>query len=348
MLPRPTRSLLASAVPLLVVLAATDRAGAQSASEQAAAEALFKQGRELMAAGKYAEACAKLAESERIDPAAGTALNLATCYERGGQLASAWVTYKDAARLAQRASQPERARLARQKVDELEPRLPTLTIVVGTGKDRSDLQVKRDGEGVGRAEWDTPIPVDPGGHTVEASAPGFQAWQTRVDVAGPGTKASVEVPALEPLPAPPPASTALPAPASTAAPVSSAAPPPATPPPPNGSGQRTIGVVVGGLGLGSAVLGAVFGAKARSDNNDAKTHCLIDSACDAAGISSTQDAQHAATYSTVLFAAGGVLLATGVVLYVTAPSSRSGAAASVGLGSVADGSGFGATLRRTW
>src|SRR5580698_2670520 len=108
---------------LLAALAFAPDARAQSSSDQAAAEALFKQGRDLMASGQYAEACPKLAESERLDPAPGTLLNLATCYERNGQVASAWVTYKEAATVARKADQPERAQLARRKAAELEPKL---------------------------------------------------------------------------------------------------------------------------------------------------------------------------------------------------------------------------------
>ena len=77
---------LASACSLWL---ATGVVGAQGASDKAAAEALFDQGVRLMKQNNFAEACPKLEESDRIDPAVGTLLYLGECYERVGKTASA-------------------------------------------------------------------------------------------------------------------------------------------------------------------------------------------------------------------------------------------------------------------
>jgi hypothetical protein len=310
-----------SGCPILIAaLALAPAARAQSSSDQAAAEALFKQGRDLMASGQYAEACPKLAESERLDPAPGTLLNLATCYERNGQVASAWVTFKEAATAARKADQTERARLATEKAAALEPSLPTLTIVVPPASDVPDLEVRRDGEVVGRAEWGAPIPLDPGPHAIEARAAGRLPWQGQAPALGVGTKASVEVPPLAMLPegqgAPIPA-TAPATPARTALPAAMDTTP--AEPVHSGRTQRAIGWVTGGVGLAGVAVGAVFGAIAMSDNNQASNGC-ISNVCTQQGFSSTHDAKNAATASTVAFAVGGGLVAVGLVLWLTAPA----------------------------
>jgi hypothetical protein len=337
------------AMALATTTAAT--AGAQTSGDQAAAEALFKQGRDLMASGHLAEACPKLAESQRLDPGTGTLLNLATCYERNGQLASAWVTYKEAATAAQKTDQPERAQLARHKAAELEPKLPTLTIVVPVAADRPDLQVRRDGEAIGRAGWGVPIPVDPGVHSVEATAPGRKAWQGQASIEGVAAQASVEVPPLAELP--PEATAIAPSPpgapiATTAVPFAASTPAAAPPAASHGSAQRTIGLVTGGLGLAGLIVGTTFGVIAGSDNKDAKTDCPTDSTCNPQGFASTQSALHAATASTVAFVAGGALTAAGLVLYLTAPSESPRSSGRLGVSPIVGAGAGGLALHGGW
>ena len=57
---------------------------------RAAAQAAFEEGRRLADAGDYAGAAERFEQSERLDPALGTVLNLANCYEHARRLASAW------------------------------------------------------------------------------------------------------------------------------------------------------------------------------------------------------------------------------------------------------------------
>ena len=62
----------------MVVLAPASAFAQLSAQDKAVADSFFNEGIKLLRAGKFVDACPKLAESERIDPAVGTALYLAS------------------------------------------------------------------------------------------------------------------------------------------------------------------------------------------------------------------------------------------------------------------------------
>ncbi|HMJ10468.1 MAG TPA: hypothetical protein VK524_03625, partial [Polyangiaceae bacterium] len=155
---------------LLVCALASNSAGAQSSTDAVLAETLYRQGRELMAAGKAAEACPKFAESHRLDPATGTQLNLASCYEAVGKLASAWLAYTEAAVTARRDGRVDRVRFAEERIALLEPKLSRLTINVSPGADAAGLEVRLNGALLGAASRGVPSPVDPGTYRIEATA----------------------------------------------------------------------------------------------------------------------------------------------------------------------------------
>src|SRR5262245_59132112 len=113
----------ASIIACMVTLAATHPALAQS-RDAATAEALFRQGRAAMESKNFQEACPKFAESQKLDPAAGTLMNLATCEEKLGKLASAWQHWKEA--LDALPQKDDRVTFAKGRVDELEKKLPRL------------------------------------------------------------------------------------------------------------------------------------------------------------------------------------------------------------------------------
>jgi hypothetical protein len=312
-----------AAALLVVALSVTHGARAQTAADKAAAEELFRQGRTLTKENRYGEACPKFAESQRLDPAVGTELNLARCYEANGQTASAWATYKDVATAAERAGQRDRSRLARRHASDLEKRLSRMTIEVAQPDTRGEsISVQRDGERVDRAEWNAPIPLDPGEHTVVATAPGRQSWSTKVTV-GAGESLKVSVPPLAVMPAPSPTIEGSTSPATSDSP---AGPEPASnlpaQPEPAHAGRtwRTVGLATAGVGIVGIGVASVLGVVAKGTYDGA--HCPSNNTCDSSGLSATSAARSDATAATVMFAVGGVALVGGIVLYLlSAPKS---------------------------
>jgi len=310
----------ASLAPACCLFLSAAPAWAQAnASDKAAAEALFDQGRALMRQNSFAEACPKLEESERVDPAVGTLLYLGECYERVGKTASAWATFREAASLAGTSNQSDRARIAAGRAQDLEPKLSRLSVELSpeVGKIQG-VVVKRGSQRLEPSLYGTPLPVDPGDYRIEVSAPGYETWSTPIKVEAGGATASVRVPALTPTKASAPAAPAAVPTTSSAGPShpeSSAAPAArdhAT------STQQVLGLVVGGVGLIGVGLGSYFGIRAISKNSDAEAHCPKGSLCnDNEGVELTTKARRDAVASNIAFVAGGVLVATGAVLYLT-------------------------------
>jgi hypothetical protein len=182
---------IACTTSLVIALAAP--AAAEDANDSQRAERLFVEASALMDDHQYAEACPKLAASQRFDPAIGTQFNLALCYERIGRLGSAWRNYADVERLSHAAGKTSREEAARQKLAELRPRTPHLVVTAAD----PDVTASVDGERVDRDSW-TFYAVDAGAHTVEATAPAKKPWRVEVSVAASGAGAAVPV-AVPPL-----------------------------------------------------------------------------------------------------------------------------------------------------
>jgi len=228
---------------------------AQTGADRALAEALYDEGRRLMAEGQIAPACAKLEESQRLDPATGTLLNLAACREREGRIATAWMLFKDAAAAARRDGRQDRVEYADGKVAELDPRVSRLTIEVPAASATEGLEIRLDGVVVRSVAWGIPTPVDGGQHVVEATAPGREPFRAEVVIAAEGGNERLAVPALVPAVAsaapagsPPPAAGGV---------VAGSAPPVDEPPPARRSrtGVYVAGGVTGGLTVGAVVTG---------------------------------------------------------------------------------------------
>lgn len=280
-----------------------------------------------MTKGKYAEACPKFEASQQLDPGLGTMLNLAECYEKTGRTASAWAEYREAIPLARAAGSKARQDLASERAQALQERLSTLTIRAMTGEPEGvDLDIRRDGVALQPAELGAPIPVDPGEHLIEVSAPGMQPWSTKVQVGSDAAKVQVDIPKLERQ-----ASAAPPVTAPPAAPPTPVEAPPRPEATSSGSGQRTAAIVVASAGVVGLGLGAVFGLQASSNWSDAKEECqAFPYGCSQEGLNLKSSASSQATLSTVGFIAGAALLGAGAVLYFTAPDKKENVAFVVG------------------
>lgn len=184
-------------------------ANAFAQSNQAMAETLFQDGRRLMTAGQYAEACPKLEESQRLDPGTGTLLNWGLCLKELGKPASAWVVFNQAVASARAENRADRVALADAEIKKLEAVMPRLSVTVAPEADLPDLTVKVDSATLAPAARGVASPVDPGQHVVTASASGRKTWTNTVDVKPGAQTHTVVVPVLEPLSAPQPVAGSL-------------------------------------------------------------------------------------------------------------------------------------------
>ncbi|HXX68003.1 MAG TPA: hypothetical protein VEK07_12505 [Polyangiaceae bacterium] len=352
MFPQRTSVFLATSSALLAL-----PAGAR-AQNPAAAQALFESAKELAAQERYGEACMKFEESDRLDPGIGTKFHLADCWQHEGRTASAWSLFRDVEAQAHTVGQPTRERVAHNRAAALEPLLSKLAIDPGEAASLPHVDVRRDGLAVDRAQWNVPVPVDPGSHVVSVTASGKEPWQTTVEVTPEGRVVTVDVPPLAdlgPVATAPPSEAAAPPPAPSSPP-ESAPPvvpphrtvavqpsPPVLPPPPaprpgvtqwmplvptetahvddRGAAQRALGwffVGAGVVGLGAA---GYFAWQWSHASNQASFHC-IGSICDAAGAQYQTDAHNAQTATWVSVGTGAGSMFLGTVLIATAPVPR--------------------------
>jgi serine/threonine-protein kinase len=310
---------LLSTTVAFVLAAGTPAARAQSGDDRKLAESLFREGRALMAERRWKEACPKLQESWRLDPAGGALLNLAACHEAEGRTATAWLEFNEALSLAKRDGRADRMKAAADRIAALEPTLSRLTVRVAPQPGATGLEVRVDDVPLRPAAWGVAVPIDPGAHAVTASALERKAWRTELDIGASPESRVVDVPVLEidatPLPPVGSASAAPSAPAPPAA--SPAAPRPQAPV--ERSSQKTVGYVVGGAGIAALAVGGYFGVRAIQKRADSDAQCPGE-ACTLDGYELNREAKSAALVSDIGFGVGLAGLAAGLVLVLTAPS----------------------------
>jgi len=312
---------------LLVAFNPGHAAAQGSATDKASAEALFDEALRAMKEGRFAEACPKLENSQRIDPGVGTLLYLGECYEKLGRTASAWATFREAASEAEASGQIKRAKAARDRIAKLEPQLSYLTIEVAEAtRGLPGLKIKRDGADTGLGIIGASVPADPGPSKIDVTAPDHESFSVTVRVQQ-GAHQTVLIPSLAATQGPPPEVAAVAAAQpQQQKPAEPAAPPPPPPAPVDenpGGTQRVIGLVLGGAGLVGVGLGTYFGLSAIDKDKKADEKCTPTLCQEKADYDNADSAKSLATASTVTFAIGGGLIAAGAIVFFTAPSKTS-------------------------
>jgi len=270
------------------------------AQNTSAADEAFRQGRDFIKAGKWAEACEQFDKSQRLDPQLGTLFNIGQCSEHINHLATAAAAYRE---VIARDTKDERKIAAKERLAAIEGRVPKLFIKID--KPPPGLSVSIESvAGPRDIAANKPVEVDFGDYTIVARARGYSEFISKVKVGEEKKTTTVEA-TLEPG-------------ASNSETVLE-------------QGHESPGntrklVAIGAMATGGAALvtGIVFGVLAQSAWNEAKdvcdgsTSCMNQADVDAAN-TLAGPARTKATISTVFIIGGVVAGGIGAYLWFTMP-----------------------------
>lgn len=326
MLHRARPALLAAAASLLtgaLLLVPTEaRAQGNAARDPSAADALFQAAKEAMTRGDFATACPRFAESHRLDPAPGTLLNLASCEEKQGKLATAFAHVNEA--LETIPKDDYRLAYAREQAAALGKRVPKVIVKLAGGQTPAGTRVRRDGIELREGALGVALPVDPGSHVFVVEAPG-RAPSRAEFVFTEGESKPIELHAGPPV-------TADDAGKSESG---------------SGGGRRAATIAslaVGGAGLVTGIVTGLMFASAAKTYDD---HCDA-TGCDQDGLDAASRAKTLDIVSPVAFAVGAIGIGTGTYLLLTGKKKEEPTRASVSAGARAFGSGAGLSLSGTF
>ncbi len=304
---------LVLAASLPIRLANAGPSAEPSPVQKSTADALFTEGKKLMEAGDYAQACPKLEESARLRPGGGVQLAKAICHEGQGKLATAWNDYREALAMAKHDNQPKREEIATQKLVELESKLSRVTVSLLPAARAQEPTVTLDGLVLGAASLGVAIPVDVGAHVVAVSKAGFVATKFDVVVNADKENRSLEIGPL------------------VAAPIETPVLPPKPDLLPSASGGNAGPWILGGIGVVAIGVGTVFGIKAATRSSDAKAGCPNGVCVDQAALDRHDDVQRSARIANLGIGIGSVAVA-GAIVWMIASSSNTKPPGSLGDG----------------
>ena len=346
-------------IPCLVsgicVFVATHSAFAQTDLERATARDAANNGRAAFDAGKYEKAIDYLSRAEQLVHAPTHLLYLARAQVKLGRLVAAHETYLKINRETLAANAPKAfvsaQAAAEQEQDELDARLPSVTVTLRGATKAPDTTVQMDGTPLPTAMIGIPLPADPGEHVFKAEGPYIvsdpitlrlteAAKQTvTLTLRSNGTAPPVAAASTSGSTTRPSAAPATGATTTAAAPANSLAPAPDTASV-DGSSGRSPGLLVASCvtfaaGIGSAAFGAAQMIKSNDTRNASTTlfdECNANNACDAedreAVRTKDNEADHQSMLGIVGLVGGGVGVAASVTLLILWANSGSSNSAS--------------------
>ncbi len=293
------------------LVALADARAGDKAAEKAAADALFRGGREAVGRGDFATACPKFEESMRLDPAAGTLFNLVQCDEHAGDLLGALAKIERLS--AMLTPGDDRGPLVLEQAARMERRLAHVTVSLEPGSP----------EGTGVLIDGTPVPLEhavranPGKHTLVVRAAERRERAQAIDLRDGETREVVVAPTpLDPgvSAVPPPPAARLPP---AGAPVDGIASGRAASP----STARVAGWITLGTGITVLVAGSAAGLLAIRQKGEALDHCSAAHVCDEQGLASAERFRTLSLMSTLGIVLGAAGIGAGTLLVVTSKES---------------------------
>jgi hypothetical protein len=326
----PSAALLALAVGLgapLLAAPAASAADEPSASGLKMAQDLVEEGRVLGKDGRWGDALERFRRAESLSHRTTPQLAFYVGYAeaRVGKLVAANVDLHRAIELARTAGNESVVKAAQAELPDLEARTPAVVVTVGGKGEPRGLSI--DGGALDVAALGTPIPLDPGEHTVTVTFASGAATRSvslaerqRATLAVDAPEGAALAPATSPVPPSAPA-TSPPADAGTPATTTTA-----------GSTRKTLGVVGMGVGGATLVASGVFYLLARSAISPVTSKCPSAGSC-AVPVGSPlpgdyDDARNKQSIALVLAGVGAAVGIAGVVLFATGGGSAGGAGSS--------------------
>jgi hypothetical protein len=309
---------------LLALALASPSAFAQSAADRETARTLMDQGNDLRDHGDLKGALARFSAANQIMRVPTTALEVARTQVALGLLVEARDTLAQIMSSVPAPREPAQfhdARVQAQTLDaSLESRVPTVTVTVSGAAEGATVTLAVDGVAVPAAVIGLPRRLDPGHHVMVATTNTAEG-RAELDVAE-GEKKDVAITL-----------------ATIAKPVAPVAPPIETPTPivPESHRSYVLPIVLFGVGGAALIAGGVTGGVMLGQQSSLNTNCP-NHVCPSSQYGALDSANALATTSTVLFIAGGVSVAAGVIALLVGkpsapPSSQAFVTPWIGFGS---------------